>query len=248
MKRVLLAGGFGKMGQAIQAQLAQTEDLELVGILAPHPQAADVPVFENLVEIDVAADVWIDVTTPSTVFENVEFALAHGMDAVIGTSGLAEDELEALKQRAKQHTQHVLVVPNFSISAVLLMHFAEQAARYMPDAEVLEIHHQAKLDSPSGTAKATAQRIAKGRAAQPNLVGIGQASRGEAIEDVPVHAMRLPGYIAHEEVIFGATGESLHISQDSISRDSFMAGVVLALREVDQVPDLAVGLDTIMDF
>lgn len=247
MTKVFLAGGFGKMGQAIQKQIAQTEGLELVGILAPHPKPADVPVFEGLDLIDVRADVWVDVTTPDTVYDNAEYALNADMDVVIGTSGLTETQTDALKHLAQSKKRHVLVVPNFSISAVLMMHFAGQAAKYMPDAEILEIHHQDKLDAPSGTARATAKKIAAGRRENPRLVGVGQPARGEDIDDVQVHAMRLPGYLAHEEVIFGATGESLHISQDSISRESFMAGVVLAIKHVDEVADLAVGLDAIMD-
>ncbi|MGN1293777.1 4-hydroxy-tetrahydrodipicolinate reductase [Weissella soli] len=246
MQRVILAGGFGKMGLAIQAKLAETPDIEIVGIVSGHAHASAWPVFTNLADINVTADVWLDVTTPATVAENAKFALAQGMDVVIGTSGIAEAALAELTTLATTHERHVLVVPNFALSAVLLMQFAQQAAKYFPDAEILEIHHPGKLDAPSGTAKTTASLIAAARTATAQAPVTDLAARGDLIAGIPVHAMRLPGFVAEEEVVFSGIGESLRIKQTSFSRASFMNGVVLAVQQVATVPGLAVGLDKVL--
>ena len=246
MTTVFLAGGFGKMGVAIQNMLAEQADLKLVGILGRTPHEATVPVFTELDEIDVTADVWVDVTLPESAFDNATYALSHGFDLVVGTSGLAADQVSQLRQLAEKYARHAIIVPNFSLSAVLLMQFAEKAAQYFPDAEVLEIHNPNKVDSPSGTARATASRIAAARKAKPVTQYRADAARGEAIDQVPVHAMRLPGYVAEEEVIFGAPGETLRLKQTSFTRESFMGGVALAIRNVTQVDGLAVGLDQLL--
>ncbi|MDR3241130.1 MAG: 4-hydroxy-tetrahydrodipicolinate reductase [Lactobacillaceae bacterium] len=246
MKKIILAGGFGKMGQAIQTAITNEPDLELAGILSHTLHEADVPVFTDLQVIDVQADIWVDVTNPTGVFANAEYALKHGMNVVIGTSGLAEEQIEQLRQIAKATNQHAIIVPNFSLSAVLLMQFAQKAAAFFPNAEILEIHHPGKIDAPSGTAKATAKLIAEARKTAPVETNHADQARGVEINDVPVHAMRLPGYVAEEEVVFGAPGETLRIKQTSFSRESFMGGVILAIRGVEQIHGVQVGLEHLL--
>jgi 4-hydroxy-tetrahydrodipicolinate reductase len=245
---VLLAGAFGKMGKRITAMINDSSDLEIVAAFSPlGAEEAPFPVFTSYDAINVHADVWMDMTTPDGARANGEFALAHGFDTVIGTSGLSKADTQRLGQLASANGRHLLVVPNFSISAVLLMQFAAKAAAYFPDAEVLEYHHQDKIDAPSGTARATAQIISAARKAQPLTPKSDAAARGDRIDDVQVHAVRLPGFNASEEVIFGAPGEALTIRQDSFDRSSFMAGIHLAIASVNGLQDaLTIGLDTLL--
>ncbi|WP_127848641.1 4-hydroxy-tetrahydrodipicolinate reductase [Lacticaseibacillus hulanensis] len=248
MTTVILAGAFGKMGQRIQAMIKDSDDLELVAAFSPlGAEPADFPVFTKYEDINVPADVWMDMTTPDGARANGEFALTHGYDIVIGTSGLTKEDTDRLGKLAADNGRHLLVVPNFGISAVLLMQFATKAAKYFPDAEVLEYHHEDKLDAPSGTARATAQAIAAARTGKPLAPESDAPARGERIDGVQVHAVRLPGFNASEEVIFGGPGEALTIRQDSFDRSSFMAGIALAIRSVNGLPDaLTIGLDSLL--
>ncbi|MBU7557401.1 4-hydroxy-tetrahydrodipicolinate reductase [Weissella paramesenteroides] len=246
MTTVFLAGGFGKMGLAIQQLIENEADLELVGILSGSLHESELPVFTSLADIDVTADVWVDVTQPEAAFANGQYALTHGFQFVVGTSGLQAEQLAALKTLSEKENRATLVVPNFSLSGVLLMQFAAQAAKYLPDAEILEIHNPKKVDAPSGTARATAQAIAKSRQADPVKTNIKDPARGDQIDNVTVHAMRLPGYVAEEEVIFGAPGETLRIKQTSFTRESFMGGVALAIRQINTIQGLQVGLDKVL--
>lgn len=246
MTTVFLAGGFGKMGLAIQQLIENEANLELVGILSGSLHESELPVFTSLADIDVTADVWIDVTQPEAAFANGQYALTHGFQLVVGTSGLQAEQLAALKTLSKKENRATLVVPNFSLSGVLLMQFAAQAAKYLPDAEILEIHNPKKVDAPSGTARATAQAIAKSRQADPVKTNVKDPARGDQIDNVTVHAMRLPGYVAEEEVIFGAPGETLRIKQTSFTRESFMGGVALAIRQINTIQGLQVGLDKVL--
>lgn len=248
MTQVLIAGVFGKMGQQVATMMAAAKDLTIVGGLAPEATAKRAfPVFTSLEEINVQADVWVDFTLPQAAAANAEYALTHGMNAVIGTSGLSEQTQARLGEVAKAAGARLLIVPNFAISAVLMMQFAAKAAKYFPDAEIVEAHHSDKLDAPSGTAKATAKVIAAARTEKPLAPHQDAPARGEWLDDVPVHALRLPGYVAQEEVLFGAAGESLTIKQVSFDRSSFMAGVALAVRQVHTLPvGLTVGLDALL--
>lgn len=246
MTTVFLAGGFGKMGLAIQQLIENEADLELVGILSGSLHESELPVFTSLADIDVTADVWVDVTQPEAAFANGQYALTHGFQLVVGTSGLQAEQLAALKTLSEKENRATLVVPNFSLSGVLLMQFAAQAAKYLPDAEILEIHNPKKVDAPSGTARATAQAIAKSRQTDPVKTNVKDPARGDQIDNVMVHAMRLPGYVAEEEVIFGAPGETLRIKQTSFTRESFMGGVALAIRQINTIQGLQVGLDKVL--
>ena len=246
MITVFLAGGFGKMGRAIQQMIQDAAGLELVGILSGSSHESELPVFTSLADIDVTADVWVDVTQPEAAFANGQYALTHGFQLVVGTSGLQTEQVTTLKMLSEKEQQSALIVPNFSLSGVLLMQFAAQAAKYLPDAEILEIHNPKKIDAPSGTARATAQAIAKARQQAPVATNTADPARGDQIDGVDVHAMRLPGYVAEEEVVFGAPGETLRIKQTSFTRESFMGGVALAIRQIDTIEGLQVGLEKVL--
>ncbi|MFD1464918.1 4-hydroxy-tetrahydrodipicolinate reductase [Lapidilactobacillus mulanensis] len=249
MTTVFIGGVAGNMGQRVAKTIAATDGVTIAGGLDIHGQSnSDFPVFTSVDQINVQADVWLDFTIAAAAKANANWALQHGFDVVIGTSGLDNGEFNELGQLATKNHQHLLIVPNFAISAVLMMQFAQKAAQYFPDAEVVEAHHADKVDSPSGTARATAQLISEARQNSPIAPKeTDQPARGEWIDDVPVHALRLPGYVAQEEVLFGAAGESLSIKQVSFDRSSFMQGVVLAAQKVGTLPEgLTVGLDALL--
>lgn len=252
MKKILLAGATGSMGKKVAHLIAQLPDCELVGVLAPDATtsgevSASVARFTQLADINLSADVWIDFTTPSAVYANTKFALEHHMRPIIGTSGLTDEQIKQLQEIARKQKMGGIIVPNFGLSAVLLMKFAQEAAQYFPDAEVIEMHHADKLDAPSGTASATAKLIAQSRKKQPQADSCDDnPARGVNCAGVPVHAVRLPGYVAHEQVLFGGPGEALTIRQDSFDRSSFMQGVKVALAKIMDLDELIVGLDKIL--
>jgi 4-hydroxy-tetrahydrodipicolinate reductase len=175
-------------------------------------------------------DVVVDFTVPDTVFENTRLCLEHGTHVVVGTTGLADAQVEELRDASRRSPANCLIAPNFAIGAVLMMEAAKMIAPHMPDCEIVELHHDAKLDAPSGTAKRTAKLIAQG------------SGRGEP----PIHSVRLPGLVAHQEVLFGGLGQTLSVRHDSISRESFMPGVLLAVRKVRELDGLVVGLEHVL--
>jgi 4-hydroxy-tetrahydrodipicolinate reductase len=213
MIRVAVAGAAGRMGEAVCAAVEGADDLELTGRADPQ---LDVAVGDVLGE----ADVLVDFTTPDTVVDNARAATDAGVHVVIGTTGF---DLEALRDA---RGANVFVAPNFAIGAVLMMRFAAEASRHMAKAEIIELHHDAKLDAPSGTAKRTADLMDG---------------------DVPIHSVRLPGLVAHQEVILGDVGQTLTIRHDSTSRESFMPGVLLAVRGVGELSESpVVGLENLL--
>jgi 4-hydroxy-tetrahydrodipicolinate reductase len=226
MFRVVVAGAAGRMGQAVVAAVGAEPDMEVVA--RADPALRGEPGCHGSLEEALAAgqaDVLVDFTQPSVVFGNARAALAAGVHAVVGTTGLTDAQVEELRAAAEAGPANLLIAPNFAIGAVLMMRFAAEAARHMPKAEIVELHHDRKLDAPSGTAARTAR-----------LMG------GE----VPIHSVRLPGLVAHQEVILGGLGETLTIRHDSLSRESFMPGVVRAVREVGGRPGLTVGLEALL--
>lgn len=210
------------MGQAVCEAVEGAEGLELSG-------RADPSLDTGLADVLQGADVVVDFTTPDTALENVKACLGAGVHVVVGTTGF---DLEAMRAAAAEaDNANCFVAPNFAIGAVLLMEAAQLAARHMPECEIVELHHDRKLDAPSGTAKRTAELIA--------------AAGGNVHE--PIHSVRLPGLVAHQEVIFGGEGQTLSIRHDSIDRRSFMPGVLLAVRKVAELPDrFTVGLETLL--
>ena len=252
MKKILVAGATGSMGKQTVQLVNKLPDCQLVAVLAPTASKSSefgdsVKCFDNLTAVDIDADIWIDFTTPQAVYENTKFALEHHMHPIIGTSGLTPDQTKKLQAIAQKEKIGGLIAPNFGLSAVLLMKFAQEAARYFPDAEVIEMHHADKRDAPSATAIATAKVIAENRNSENcSQTANDSAARGADYDGVPVHSIRLPGYVAHEQVLFGGPGEALTIRQDSFYRSSFMQGVKVALSRVMDLPDLVVGLDQIL--
>jgi 4-hydroxy-tetrahydrodipicolinate reductase len=193
------------------------------------------------------AEVAVDFTRPDAVMENVEWLIEHGIHAVVGTTGIGPDELDRIRGWLEGRPGvGVVVAPNFSIGAVIAQRLAEDAARFFPAAEVIELHHDQKLDAPSGTAAATARRIASAR--KEDWAGPGGGEyRGGEIEGIRVHSVRLPGLVAHQEVIFGAQGQTLTIRHDAPDRSCYMPGVLMAIREVGGRPGLTVGLEPLLD-
>lgn len=256
MIKILVAGFTGAMGKKVLRLIDRTDNYQLVAAYAPSATDPDptyyhldksVKIFHKLDEIKTDADVWIDFTLPSSVFADTQFAIQHGIHPVIGTSGLKDEQLKQLTDLAKIKHLGGIIAPNFGISAILLMKFAKEAAKYYPHAEIIEMHHADKRDAPSGTALNTAKLINQVRPEQPTtteetLAGV----RGGDYHGIKIHSVRLPGYVAHEQVLFGGPGEALTIRQDSFDRDSFMQGVKVATDKVQSLDHLIVGLETIL--
>lgn len=244
--RVAVLGAKGRIGsEAVQA-VEGAEDLELVGALGRGDK------LESLV--DSGAQVVVELTTPASVMGNLDFCVRHGIHAVVGTTGWTEERLAQLgTSLAASPETGVLIAPNFSIGAVLTMKFAQQAARWFESAEVVELHHPNKADAPSGTATRTAQLIAAARAEagcppQPDAtVSALDGARGADVDGVPVHAVRLRGLLAHQEVLLGGEGETLTIRHDSLHHSSFMPGILLGVRRVVSAPGLTIGLEHFLD-
>ena len=224
MIRVAVAGAAGRMGQTVCSAVSGAEDMELVARADP---ALDTSV---AVALESRPEVLVDFTVPGTAVENARAAVAAGVHVVIGTTGFAADALQALSSGSG----NVFVAPNFAIGAVLMMQFAAQAAKHMRAAEIIELHHDRKVDKPSGTAARTAALMREARGAEEGY-------------SVPIHSVRLPGLVAHQEVILGDVGQTLTIRHDSIDRESFMPGVLLAVRRVGQLTESPViGLEHLL--
>jgi 4-hydroxy-tetrahydrodipicolinate reductase len=210
---VAVAGAAGRMGEAVCTAVEAADDMELTGRADPRLDTAVVDALDG-------ADVLVDFTQPDTALANVREAVAAGVHAVVGTTGFDVDELRGLSGA------NVFVAPNFAIGAVLMMRFAVEASKHMARAEIIELHHDRKVDAPSGTAARTAELM-----------------EGE----VPIHSVRLPGLVAHQEVILGDVGQTLTIRHDSVDRESFMPGVLLAVRRVGTLPESpVVGLEHLL--
>jgi len=259
--RVGVVGAAGRLGSVLVAGVAAADDLELVAAVSPRHAGRPLgavapgvtgPAAELVVGADLAAvagagaDVAIEVTGPATVGPNLLALLDAGVHAVVGATGLAEEDLAAARERAARGPARAVVAPNFAIGAVLLERLAATAARHLPDVEILELHHDRKVDAPSGTALATAAAIDAARTGTPVPTGEGP-SRGERHHGVPVHAVRLPGLVAHEEVLFGAPGQVLSLRHDVTDRTAFVPGALLACRRVGGLDGLVVGLGALLD-
>jgi 4-hydroxy-tetrahydrodipicolinate reductase len=261
MIRVLVSGAAGKMGSEVVRAVTAADGMEVVAAVDPGVAGCLVPTSDGehvecrtdlaTAIAECSPDVMVDFTHPSVAGENLRVALGAGVDCVVGTTGLSDGTLAELAELAPEGTT-LFFAPNFAVGAVLMMRFAEQAARFLPTVEVIELHHDKKADAPSGTAIRTARLIAAARGVatlapgrETELSGM-EGARGALVDGVPVHSVRLPGLVAHQEVLFGGQGQTLTIRHDSIDRTSFMPGVVLAIREVGPRFGLVVGLETLM--
>jgi 4-hydroxy-tetrahydrodipicolinate reductase len=260
MIRVGVFGAGGRMGSTVCRAVIEAPGVELVAAVDPLHAGIDLGqlgVHGTNVHIsaraaalrDAGAQVAVDFTVLDAARENLTWCADNGVHAVIGTSGFAEAELAQLAERFAQSDANAVIAPNFAIGAVLMMRFAEQAAPYFESAEIIELHHDQKVDAPSGTAMATAERIAaasKDWAEDPTTTVAAEGARGGVVAGIPIHAVRLRGLVASQEVLLGTTGQSLSIRHDTFDRSSFMPGVLLAVQKVFDTPGLTVGLDALL--
>jgi 4-hydroxy-tetrahydrodipicolinate reductase len=261
--RVGVIGARGRMGRTVCRAVAGAEDLALVaaidrsgfggqiGTEIGHPEI-DVPVSDELDRLlEAEVEVAVDFTHPDVVMEDVRWCIAHAIHVVVGTTGISRSGLDEIAGMLEDEgsESNVVVAPNFAIGAVLMQRFAGMAARYFPAVEVIELHHDGKADAPSGTSLATARRIAETTGGP--VRGAGHESvegvRGGAVDGVRIHSVRLPGLVAHQEVLFGGDGQTLTIRHDSTDLSSFMPGVLLAVRQISTRRGLTVGLEPLLD-
>jgi 4-hydroxy-tetrahydrodipicolinate reductase len=244
--KVGVLGARGKVGQVVCEAVDQADDMELV---------AAIDVDDELdALVTNGAEAVVDFTHPDAVMDNLEFCIDHGIHAVVGTTGFDEARLDQVREwLGHSERTGVLVAPNFSIGAILMMRFGAEAARFFESVEIVELHHPDKADAPSGTARRTAELIAAARrdaglGAPPDATSTGlDGARGAEVEGIHVHGLRVRGLVAHQEVVLGGLGETLTIRHDSLDRASFTPGVLLGLRRIADNPGLTVGLETFLD-
>ena len=244
MIKVGVLGARGRMGSEVVTAVTEAADLELVAALDLGDSLDAL--------VSAGAQVVVDFTTPDSVMANLEFLISHNIHAVIGTTGFDDARIAKIKSLLSSSKSGVLIAPNFAIGAVLMMEFAEKAARYFESAEIIELHHPAKVDAPSGTAARTAELMSAARkeaglGAMPDATTTAlDGARGALVGGIPVHSVRARGLVAHQEVLFGGLGETLTIRHDSIDRAGFMPGVILGVRKIVNTPGLTHGLDKFM--
>lgn len=264
MIRVGVIGAYGRMGREVCR--AVTEDPECVlvaavdangrgehvGRLIGHPEV-NVHISDDMeILSDAEVDVAVDFTHPDAVMDNVRWCVRHAVNVVVGTTGITAPNLDEIRALIEEEgsESNVFIAPNFAIGAVLMMRFAAAASRWLPSVEIVELHHEGKADAPSGTALKSAEEIAKARSAagasstsKETVAG----ARGAEVAGIRVHSVRLPGLVAHQEVILGGPGQSLTIRHDSYDRSSFMPGVLLAIKQIARHPGLTYGLENLLD-
>jgi len=252
--RIVIAGPRGKMGSEAVNMVNSVSNFELVGLIdKKHGVNGNVPIFTDIVDCikETKPDVLVDLTVPEAAFYHGKSALQAGIKVVMGTTGLTSEELNELKRLSIENKTGCIIAPNFAIGAVLMMKFSQMAAKYYQDVEILEMHHDQKLDAPSGTAIKTAEMIKLERMAKkqghPNEKENLKGSRGADFDGMRIHSVRLPGLVAHQQVMFGSTGETLTIRHDSYNRTSFMTGVKLSVETVMNLDDYVYGLENIID-
>ena len=257
--RIVINGASGRMGQEVirtlcrepDMQIAGAVDLQVAGDSLTLPDGSAVPLSSNLENIIAGCQphVLVDFTTAPAVMPAVRTAAEKGVNLVIGTTGLTADELSEIDRLAKTGKIGAVVAPNFALGAVIMIHLAKIAAKYFDYADITELHHHLKVDAPSGTALSTARAMAQARGEpfrQPSAQKKPSDSRGELVEGINIHSVRLPGLMAHQEVLLGTAGQTLSIRHDTIGRECYMPGVILAVREVVKRQGLVFGLDTLL--
>jgi len=259
--KVVVQGALGKVGQVMVRGISREPEMQVVGavdlnVTEAHLSLPDnrgsVPFSSNLEDILISCrpDVLVDFTIAQAIMPAVRIAVKQGVNLVIGTTGLTGDELSEIARLALAHKVGAVVAPNFALGAVLMIHLAKVAAKYLDYAEIIELHHNLKVDSPSGTAISTAKAMAAARSKPfkrpPPEQKETPVSRGEQVEGVTIHSVRLPGLMAHQEVLLGGPGQTLSIKHDTINRECYIPGVMLAIREVVKQQGLVYGLDTLL--
>lgn len=249
MINVAVCGANGKMGQEVVKAVNNADDMTLVAqIDIFNGQFATIKDAKNSVKIDVL----IDFTQPASIYENALYCLNNGIKIVIGTTGLSDSQIDELKKLSKEMSVACLIAPNFSTGAVLLMKFAQMASKYFDNAEIIELHHNQKKDAPSGTAVKTALMMGVNgkdytNGNCPEKETIDGARGGVSYSNIHIHSVRMPGYIASQEVLFGANGQIMTIRHDSMNRECYMSGVLLAVRYVNEHNEFIYGLENIME-
>jgi 4-hydroxy-tetrahydrodipicolinate reductase len=262
--RVLVAGAAGRMGREVVKAVAGDPEADLVGAVDVSEVGADAGELAGIgprgiaIRSDMAealrttgAEVVVDFTRAEAAYANAQIALSAGVSPVIGTTGMSPAQIDTLRHLAEERGTGAIIAPNFALGAVLLMRFAAQAARYLPEVEIIELHHEKKVDAPSGTAIKTAEMIRDARAPErlprPAEEYKVEGARGGDFDGIRIHSVRLPGYVAHQEVIFGGVGQTLTLRHDSIDRVSFMPGVLMACQRVRSLNQLVYGLENLLD-
>jgi 4-hydroxy-tetrahydrodipicolinate reductase len=256
MLRVGVLGALGKMGTEVTRAVLEDDDLELACAVDPAAGEGDVVGASGVpVQSDISCmegrdvDVCVDFTHAGAAAANILDALGLGIHCVVGTTGFSEEQLEEIRARAEGGKANVLIAPNFATGAVMMMKAAEMAARVFDQCEIIEFHHRGKKDSPSGTAIATARRIAAAMDASDAPASVQsevEGARGGSVGPVHIHSVRLDGLVAHQEVIFGSRGQTLTIRHDTTDRSCFMPGVIIAVKAIEGLPGLTIGLDSLL--
>lgn len=261
--KVLVVGALGKMGIETAKAVYNDADLELAGLVdirareERFSELTGIKGVDMLVNNDLAqfldhhrVDAMVDFTNPDVVFNNIDLCLGRKINCVIGTTGLSDEELKTLDRKALDNEVGLAVIPNFAIGAVLMMKFARETAAYLPDVEILELHHNQKMDAPSGTAIKTAEmigeKLSRKPAINPNEFEKIKGARGADHDSIKIHSVRLPGLIAHQEVIFGGMGQTLIIRHDTYDRSGFMPGVVMVTKRILDIKGLVYGLEKLI--
>ncbi|WP_188206005.1 4-hydroxy-tetrahydrodipicolinate reductase [Alkalibacillus aidingensis] len=261
---IILAGPRGKMGKEALELISRTDHFNLVGCIDRKNNGYLVKDIDGLPNIEspiytdadeaferLNADVLIDLTNPEVGFHHTKTAMLHQVRPIVGTSGFSEEQLDTLKRLSEEQRTGIVIAPNFAIGAVLMMRFSQMAAKYFPNVEIIERHHDQKLDAPSGTAVKTAQLIKETREAQQqghlDEKETIKGARGAEFDGFRIHSVRLPGYIAEQEVVFGQPGQTLKITHNSTDRYSFMSGVQFAVERVMQMDEYVYGLENLME-
>lgn len=262
--RIAVMGAAGRVGREVVRTVASQEDMRLVAAVDQNLVGKDIGTVVGMDPLGILVrddlegafketdpHIYVDFSNPLSVMGNITKAAAHQVAGVIGTTGLTRENLAEIETMAREQDVNFLVAPNFALGALLMMRFAQMAAAYFPQVEIIELHHDQKMDAPSGTAIKTAEMIREGwreiPPARPAAIEKVKGARGSEMHQIHIHSIRLQGLVAHQEVIFGGQGQTLTIRHDSIHRDSFMPGVLLAIRRILQHPGLTYGLEHFLD-
>lgn len=261
--KVLVAGAAGRMGQETIRTILDDKELQLVGAVGRKDSEQIGKDIGTLVGIEKAGvlltdnlkdtmhrtrpSVFVDFTIPAAVYSNACLAIESGVHCVLGATGLSEEELNELDKKSKFAGTAVLVAPNFALGAIMMIEAAKLVAKYFDNVEVIEMHHDKKVDAPSGTAIKTIDELAKVKDFNQLELSPGAKARGDRLKGINVHSIRMPGMVAHEEIIFGAIGQTLTLRHDTINRTAFMPGVALAIKEINKHKGLIYGLENLLE-